>query len=123
MGSHPINLAVRFLLELAALVAMALWGWHQGQGVLRLVATLGAPVTAAVVWSTFAVSGDPSRSGSAPVPVPGVLRLCLEAAFFAFAAWSLYATGSKATSAIFGAIVVAHYAVSYDRMSWLVRAA
>ena len=29
MGSHPINLTIRFLLELSALAAIGIWGWNQ----------------------------------------------------------------------------------------------
>jgi hypothetical protein len=32
MGSHPLNLAVRFALELSALAALGVWGWRQGDG-------------------------------------------------------------------------------------------
>jgi hypothetical protein len=28
MGSHPINLAIRFLLEVAALTSTGMWGWR-----------------------------------------------------------------------------------------------
>jgi hypothetical protein len=35
MSTNPINLAVRFLLELSALFAMGLWGWQQGEGLIR----------------------------------------------------------------------------------------
>jgi hypothetical protein len=122
MGSHPANLAVRFILELAALAGMALWGWRQGQGASRYVMAVGVPVVAAALWATFAVPHDPSRSGSAPVPIPGILRLCLEVAFFVFAAWALYETGKGMLSGILAVMVLAHYAVSYDRVAWLLRA-
>jgi hypothetical protein len=122
MGSHPANLAVRFILELAALAGMAMWGWHQGQGASRYVAAVGVPVVAAALWATFAVPDDPSRSGSAPVPIPGILRLCIEGAFFVFAVWALYETGKGMLSGILAVMVLAHYAVSYDRVAWLLRA-
>ena len=50
MGSHPINLAIRFLLELSALLAMGVWGWRQSEGWFRFLLALGIPVIAAVVW-------------------------------------------------------------------------
>lgn len=40
MGSNPINLAVRFLLEMFALFALGRWGWMQGTGILRFVLIL-----------------------------------------------------------------------------------
>lgn len=62
---------------------------------------------------------DPSRSGAAPIPVPGVIRLPLELAFFGFAGWSLYASGAQTLGLILGAAVLVHYALSYDRIKWL----
>ncbi len=67
----------------------------------------------------LAVPDDPSRSGSAFFATPGVIRLIFELAFFAFAVWALYATGYAELAAIMGAAVVVHYAVSYDRIGWL----
>lgn len=121
MGSHPINLAVRFLLELAGLAALAYWGWTQHEGLLRILLALGLPLVAAILWGTFAVPDDPSRSGKAPVPIPGIVRLLLELAFFGFAAWALYDAGNTVLSLILAVVVVLHYLVSYDRVAWLVR--
>ena len=121
MGSHPINLAVRFLLELAALGIMGDWGWTQGEGVSRFVLAIGIPLIAAVAWGVFAVPDDPSRSGRALVAIPGAARLVLEVAIFGFAAWALYITGHTLLSLIYTAIVVIHYLISYDRVVWLVQ--
>ena len=122
MGSHPINLALRFLLELAAWGAMGYWGWMQGDGPLRYLLLIGLPVVAAAIWGTFAVPDDPSRSGRAPVPVPGLVRLAIEFATFGTATWALYDTGNTTLSLVFAATVVVHYLVSYDRVLWLLRA-
>ena len=121
MGSNPVNLAVRFLLEVAGLAAIGYWGWTQSDGMLRFLLAIGLPVLTAVLWYTFAVPDDPSRSGKAPVPVPGIIRLALELAFFAFATWALYDTGLTTLSLILAVAVVVHYAVSYDRIAWLLR--
>ncbi len=121
MGSNPLNLAFRFLLEIAAFVAMAYWGWLQHDGVWRVVFAAGAPLLAAVVWGTFAVPDDPSRSGKAPVPVPGIVRLLLELAIFGFAVWALYDAGQTTIALIYGLLVLFHYLVSYDRIAWLLR--
>lgn len=121
MGSNPINLALRFLLELIALFALGRWGWMQSDGWLRFVLILGIPVLAALLWGTFAVPGDPSRSGKAPVPVPGVVRLLLELTFFALAATALFATQAATVGWILGVAVGLHYALSYDRIRWLLR--
>jgi Protein of unknown function (DUF2568) len=120
MGAHPANLAVRFLLEVSAYVTLGLWGWHRRDDGFRILVALAIPVLAAVLWGTFAVPNDPSRSGSAPIAVPGVLRLALECGFFAFATWALSDLKFARFSVVFGVAVAVHYAFSYDRIRWLV---
>lgn len=121
MGGHPLNLALRFGLELAALGSLGLWGWHAGEGALRPVLAVGLPLAGAVGWGVFAVPDDPSRSGGAPVPVPGVVRLGLELALFAAAVWCLLDLGSGRFAVGLGVVVTLHYVASYDRVGWLVR--
>lgn len=118
---QSLNLILRFLVELAALAAMGMWGWSlRGDG-LRWLLALGIPVVAMALWVTFAVPDDPSRSGHAPVPTPGALRLLYEAIFFGLAAWSLYRVQGPSWGWTFGAIVVIHYAVAYERIIWLLK--
>lgn len=119
MGSHPVNLAVRFLLEIAALVAIGFWGWSLSDEWPRILAAIGLPVIAAAIWGTFAVPGDPSRSGRAPVPTPGPLRLAIELAFFAFAVWALFEIDQAALGWILAVATLVHYVVSWDRIVWL----
>ena len=121
MGSNPINLALRFFLELTALMAMGFWGWNQGKDALRFMLALGIPVIAVVLWGVFAVPDDPSRSGNALVATPGILRLALELMYFSFAAWSLHSAGAIKASWIFGIVTLVHYALSYDRLFWLIK--
>lgn len=121
MGSHPLNLVLRFLLEIAALVAIGYWGFSQHTGIWRFIVGLGAPLLAAVLWGTFAVPNDPSRSGRAPVPIPGVLRLVLEFCLFGFAAWALYDAASTVLALILAGLTIVHYALSFDRVIWLIR--
>ena len=120
MGSHPVNLAIRFLLEIIVLIAIGLWGWRQSESWPRYLLAIGIPVLLAVIWGTFAVPDDPSRSGAAPVPVPGLLRLAIELGMFAFASWVLYDMGYDKLWWILGLIVLLHYIASYDRIIWLV---
>ena len=121
MGSNPINLGFRFLLELTALVIFGYWGWNLSEGGLRYLTAIIPPLLAAVIWGTFAVFDDPSRSGKAPVPISGTLRLILELAFFALAGYALYITGFKTWTWIFGALILVHYILSYDRILWLLK--
>ena len=120
MGFHPLNLGARFLLELAALVAFGLWGWSLATGWMRFVLALAVPVTAAAVWGLFNVPGDRSRSGAAPIPVKGIMRLALELGFFALAALALAETGHAGLGIVLAVAVAIHYAISYDRIAWLI---
>ena len=121
MGSNPINLAVRFLLEMSALIAMGIWGWNQGDSWFRYLLAFGIPLMAASIWGIFAVPDDPSRSGSAPVAIHGLLRLLIEIAFFTFAVWVIYDLGYSSLWWILALIVAIHYFISYDRILWLIR--
>ncbi len=120
MGTHPANLAVRFLLEVSAFLILGFWGWHRRDDGFRILVAMAVPLLGAVLWGTFAVPNDPTRSGSAPVPVPGVLRLALELGYFAFATYALYDRKLAILAAIFGTAVVLHYLLSYDRIRWLI---
>ncbi len=119
MGSHPINLMIRFILELMALVSVGFWAWKSFDGPLQYILGIGLPILMTIIWGTFAVPDDPSRSGKAPIPVSGLVRLVLEITFFALAVWALYDLQQSELSYILGGIVIIHYLVSYDRISWL----
>lgn len=121
MGSHPINLAVRFLLEIAGLVALGLMGWHFSDGIDRYAFAIGFPLLAAICWGIFAVPDDPGRSGKAIVRVPGLLRLILELTFFISAIWSFFVTGATIMGWAYTTVVLIHYLVSCDRVLWLIR--
>lgn len=119
MGSHPINLAVRFLLEMSALVSVGVWGWKYSDGWLQYILSIGMPIILAAIWGIFAVPGDPSRSGKTLIETPGILRIAIEIGIFSFATWSIYEIGSNKISIAFGTIVLIHYIISYDRIKWL----
>ncbi len=121
MATHPINLGLRFLLELCALAATATYGWTQFDGALRWILALAGPLLFMVLWATFAVPDDPSRSGAAPVPVPGALRLALEFALLGFAAWALHVAGYTRPSLVYATCLTLHYATSWDRVIWLLK--
>lgn len=121
MALHPLNLAVRFVLEIVALVAIGYWGFDQHDGAWQFVLGIGLPVVAAIMWSTFAVPGDRSRSGGAPVRVPGWVRLILELSLFGLAAWALHDAGNTALALILAGVAAIHYTLSYDRIDWLLQ--
>lgn len=113
MNDNPINLALRFLLELVALLGYGYWGWTTQTGWKRAVLVIGLPLLAAVIWGTFRVDGDPNE---APVAIAGWARLVLEAVFFGLAVVLLRAAHQPRAALILGAIVLIHYLISYDRV-------
>jgi len=119
MGSNPINLIFRFGLEIAALTAFGIWGWNQADGWLKFILALGIPLLASVLWGIFAVPDDPSRSGKAPFPVPGLVRLALELVFFILACLAFIQKEMPVIGYFLGFLVILHYGLSYDRIQWL----
>lgn len=113
MANNPLNLALRFLLELTALGAFGYWGWTQHSGIWRWVFTLCVPLIAATIWGVFRVPGDP---GDAPVAVPGIVRLALEAVFFIGAVAAVYASDQSRAAIALAVIIITHYILSYDRV-------
>ena len=64
---HPLNLGLRFSLELAALASLGIWGSGQAAGVARYGLLIGLPAAAATAWSTFTASPNrPSPANRAP---------------------------------------------------------
>jgi hypothetical protein len=118
MANHPLNLALRFLLEITALISIGYWGWTQHSGLMRILFTLGLPIFAAAIWGIFRVPGFP---GDAPIAVPGIVRLLVEAAVLGSATWALYAADRPNWALIFGGVVLFHYGASYDYVIELLR--
>jgi hypothetical protein len=94
------NLALRFLLELAALAAFGYWGatesgptWHHA------AYGIGAPLLVALFWGTFV--GPKAR-----VPLPSGVRFTLGLGVFAFAAAILVERRYVGFAEIFGALVI-----------------
>jgi hypothetical protein len=117
VANHPINLALRFVLEISALFSLGYWGWTQHNGLERWFWAVGLPLVAALFWGTLRVPNDP---GKAPVAVLGIVRLSLEMLVFSGAVWALYMAGMQTGAIIFLVIVLIHYAISYDRIIWLI---
>ncbi|SHN19424.1 YrdB family protein [Mucilaginibacter sp. OK098] len=112
MNTNPINLAVRFLLEIAMLIILGCWGWHTSAGWMRYAAALILPVIAATLWGVFRIQNDPKP---APVEVPGIVRLLLEWVLFGSAIFALFSLGYFTLGIVMTIIVKLHYIVSYDR--------
>jgi hypothetical protein len=119
LAYNPIALAVRFFLEMASLAAFGFWAWHTAPGGFRWIAALALPVAVAVAWGVFAVPGDPSRSGRAPVATPGPLRLLLELIVFFGSAVALAASNAPAVALAYAIILVLYHVTAYERIRWL----
>jgi len=115
------NLGLRFLLEVAALVALGAWGRTLGQGIVGILTMLAVPAAAAALWGIFRTPGDASSAGGAPVAVPGALRLLLEAGMFGGAVLALLAVSRPVLAAVLGGLIALHYLVAYERVPWLLR--
>jgi hypothetical protein len=115
MNTHPVNLTVRFLLEIMMLIVLGCWGWHLGTDWLRYLLAAGFPVIAAVLWGNFRIPNDPKP---APIAIPGPLRLLLEWVLFGLAVYGLKVLGHPQLSIWLAIVVIVHYAVSYDR-TWV----
>lgn len=120
-SNHPINLALRFLLEVLAIVAFGVWGYSLGSGGMRILMAILFPLLFALLWGIFAVRGDPSRSGKTVVHTPGIARLLLELILFGVAAWMMLDLDYCLMALIFGMAVVIHYFISFDRIAWLLK--
>jgi len=106
------------LLEIAALLSLGVWGWQKGEGWVRFVLAVGIPIIAATLWATFRVPNDP---GTAPIAIPGILRLVFELVLFAFAIWALFDSKFTTLAWIFGITTFLHYVSSYDRVLWMIK--
>ncbi len=99
------NLAVRFVLELSALIALGAWGYSVGGGwAAKVGLAVGVPVAAAVIWGTFV-------SPRAAAPVPGTVHILLQVLISGAAAVALVQLGHRLPAGVFGLIAVANAAL------------
>ncbi|WP_235846935.1 YrdB family protein [Neobacillus soli] len=95
-----MNLGVRFLLEIIALVIVGYWGFHITQGtIMKFLLGIGSPLVVAVIWGMF---GAPK----APFVLSGFPFLLLEIVIFGLLAAALFFIGKPTLASICGLIVV-----------------
>jgi hypothetical protein len=98
------NLGIRFLIELAALVALGVFGAHVGGGGLgSIVLAAGLPLVGAILWGAFA-------SPKAAIDVPA-LKIATEVLVLGGAAVALAVVGSAALGAAFAGVVLVNAAL------------
>jgi Protein of unknown function (DUF2568) len=98
---RPLNLALRFALELAALAAFAAWGLHAAGGPPRFALAAALVLAATAVWGRWMAPASRHR-------LTDPARLLVEAAFFAAAGVALAATGRWLLGAALTAVAVAN---------------
>jgi hypothetical protein len=118
MANNPLNLALRFVLELVALGGLALLGSTLGDDGWELLPAIGLPIAAAAAWGILRVPDDP---GPAPVAVPGPVRLALEVVVFGGGVVGFGVAGHTTLALVVGVVMAGHYIVSYDRVLRLLR--
>lgn len=114
-----LALGLRFFLELFVLAAVGTFVWGSLDGTVAWIGATGVPLLMAVAWGTFAVPGDPSRGGGAPVPVSGSVRIAIELVFFGAGVLALGALSSGYTAIAVVLAIVLQYAMLGDRLRWL----
>ncbi len=106
----PVNAAGRFVLELAALYGVGRGVWETSRNVVAVVVVAGL---AAFVWGRFRVPDDP---GPAPVAIPGVVRLMIEAVVLVGGGVGL-ATAHERFAVVYFVALVVHYATTRRRLA------
>lgn len=112
--------AIRFTIELVALVAWGAAAWQLPLPTpLDWFAVGGVIVVVAGVWAVFRVPGDASAHGDAPVAVDGATRLGMELVLLLGAVAALVDIASAWTGLVFAGAVAWHYVATRDRVRWL----
>lgn len=111
------NLALRFLLELAAWTGFAWGGWQLGSWPLGL----GLLVITIAIWGAFAVPNDPSRGGRALVPVSGPVRFAIEVLVLGGGCVMFWLGGAPVIAIVLAVLNVVHLVFEFDRVRWLLR--
>lgn len=98
-----VNLALRFVVELVGVGALAYWGFQTSSpGLWRIVLTVGAPLALVVIWAIIVA---PNADNALSQPQRDIIGTAL----LVLAAIALAAAGQPTASAVFGAIVVLNW--------------
>jgi hypothetical protein len=97
-GVKTANEALRFLLELCMLAALAYWGANTTDSTaINVVLAIAAPLAAASIWAVWCAPRSARR-------LPPRRRVPLELALFALAALALAAAGATTIAIVFAAV-------------------
>lgn len=117
MHQHPLNLALRFLLELAGLAAIGVSIYRLAPNPYRWFLAVLIFIMVAAAWGIFRVEGDP---GKAPIAISGKWRLFLEFCVFGLAIALLYKAQYRWQCYVFAGLCCVHYVISWQRVWWLI---
>jgi len=115
-SQHPLNLTLRFILEMVALFSVGLWGWVAFSGFWPYLLIWILPAAAAFLWANFRYPDEPLHPVEARYPISGKMRLLLELSLFGFAGWAFFSIGAIKAGFSFSFLFWLHYAFSYDRV-------
>jgi hypothetical protein len=104
---QTMNLALRFILELCALLAVGYWGFKTGSGFgLKIGFGIGVPLFMAIIWGAF---GAPK----AAVQLSAGLHLFLEFMIFGLPVVALLAAGNPRLAWVYAVIAVINRVLIY----------
>jgi hypothetical protein len=99
MSPADLNLALRFLVELIGIGAVAFWGLTAFETlVVKLLLGLGAPVVLIAAWATLVA---PNSDG----PLTQLQRVLLGTALLELAAAAFFLAGQREAAVIYGVVV------------------
>jgi Protein of unknown function (DUF2568) len=98
------NLALKFLLELAAVAALAYWGTTIDGDVVGVLIAIAAPAATIALWGRFAAPRSKHR-------LPTSSRVPFELTVFALAVLALLDAGQTAPAVILATLAVANIAL------------
>jgi hypothetical protein len=105
-AARAANAALRFVLELAALAGLAIWGWNTGPTGVNVLLAIAAPAAAAALWGSF-VAPKARRHPADP------WRLLLELTVFGAGTLALAAAGFGTAAIVLGVASVVHLLATF----------
>lgn len=105
---HLANEALAFLIELAALAGLCLWGFQ------HLALGIGAPIALIVVWALFCAP-------KAWVTLPTIPLMVLRTALLLGTAVALFASGWQLAAIVFAVVILINAAITVMDRDALIR--
>lgn len=101
-----MNLALSFVIEVAALIACAYWAYRLPvSGLLKIIGAVVTPIIFIAIWSLF-------LSPQADFRLPMVWLVVGKLVIFGIVAAMLHVSGQKAASVVFGSLVLVNTALA-----------